>query len=62
MKITQLTVEERDKQASRVPEPSAALSTGIFHPIGGLDPDMSRSPRVSNPRIGFWSRLRATRS
>ncbi|GAA1882679.1 hypothetical protein GCM10009715_31330 [Paeniglutamicibacter psychrophenolicus] len=63
MKITQPIVEAiSEKIPHVVPELSTALSTGMFHPIGGLDPDMSRGPRGSKARIGFWSRFRTARS
>jgi hypothetical protein len=63
MKITQPIAEvPSEKSARAVPETSTALSTGMFHPIGGLDPDMSRGPRSPKPRIGLWSRFRTARS
>ena len=62
MKITQPIVEATSEKTPRVvPEPATALSTGMFHPIGGLDPDMSRGPRGAKARIGFWSRFRTAR-
>lgn len=63
MKITQPIVEaSSEKIAHAVPETSAALSTGMFYPIGGLDPDMSRGPRSPKSRIGLWSRFRTARN
>lgn len=63
MKLTQPTADASSEKDPRVvPEPSTALGTGMFHPIGGLDPDMSRGPRIPQPRMGLWSRLRAARN
>lgn len=63
MKNTRPIVEAPGKKNIRVvPEASTALSTGMFHPIGGLDPDMSRSARGPKTPVGFWSRFRAARS
>lgn len=63
MKRTQPLAEGASEKTPRpVPETPTALSTGMFHPIGGLDPDMSRGPRRTKPRLGLWSRFRAFRS
>ena len=62
MNTTQPIAEtSSEKKARALLETSTALSTGMFHPIGGLDPDMSRVPRSPRPRIGLWSWLRAAR-
>lgn len=63
MKVTQPVAEAAGEKTPRmVPETPTALSTGMFHPIGGLDPDMSRGPRRTKPRLGLWSRFRAPRT
>ncbi|MFL4477253.1 hypothetical protein ACIPUB_03125 [Paeniglutamicibacter sp. ORCA_105] len=51
-----------EKNPRVVLETSSALSTGMFHPIGGLDPDMSRGPRNPKPLTGLWSRIRTARA
>jgi hypothetical protein len=63
MNITQpITKASSEKLTRALPETSTALSTGMFHPIGGLDPDMSCGPRSPKPRVGLWSRFRTARS
>lgn len=63
MNTTQPIAEaSSEKTARALPETSTALNMGMFHPIGGLDPDMSRGPRRPKPRVGLWSRLRTARS
>lgn len=66
MKITQPIVEASSEKIAHavhaVPEPSSALSTGMFYPIGGLDPDMSSGPRIPKSRVGLWSRFRTARN
>ncbi|QXQ10302.1 hypothetical protein [Paeniglutamicibacter sp. Y32M11] len=63
MKVTQPIAEvSSETQPHTVPETSTALTTSMFHPIRGLDPDLSIEPRRTKPRVGLWSRLWTTRN
>lgn len=50
-----------EHEAHASAETPAALSTGIFHPIRGLDPDMGPRAIRGNGLTPWWSRLRPGR-